>query len=170
MLNLWQIKFPVYLFDTPNFVVEDKCTFCEDSKGALRLIDDRSMPGETLGLRRLQHQATYGAQAYKLYKLNKPLFTISDMVRQPSSKYIDSRGRIFNYTKKEYYLVHTYKLEKYVEFMEGYVLYPKGLHCRFFLGRAPDIDELYVQVLHVGMGFVLYDLAREHSPPFRRKI
>lgn len=170
MLNLWQIKFPIYKFASPNLIRQGPYTYCETNSGELLLIDDKSMPGSTLGLRRLQHEAACGVNAKQLYKLNKPIFTIAELLQTNHKTFLDSEGRLFNYTKKEFFHVHSYKLEKFVEFMEGYVLYPKGLHCRFFLARAPELDELYLQVLHVGMGFVLYNLASEHLPPFRRKI
>lgn len=170
MLNLWQIKFPVYKFSVPNFTREGDLSFVESSTGELKLVDDKSMPGDSIGIRRLMHQATYGADAYKLYNLNKPLFTIAEMIQNPSNEYIDSTGKIFKYTKKEFFHVHTYKLYKYVEFQEGYVLYPKGLHCRFFLSRAPELHEQYVQVLHMGMGFMLYGLSSEDMSVFRRKV
>ena len=129
-----------------------------------------SMPGTTLGIRRLQHSLEQGLFTKKLLKLNKPIYTIVDMLHSNTSKFIDSSGKIFNYTKTKFFPLESFKISSFVETEDGYVINVHSIHCNFFLKRAPHVDEKFARVLRVGKGFLLYELSSEYEKPSRIKL
>lgn len=171
MLNFWQIQFPIFPIAKEHCIQTiDNCLIVEDLEGNHRVLDNMSMPGETLGLRRLQHQASVDIFSKKLFKLSKPLYSIIDILHTTASKFIDSKGKIFNYTKSKFFKLESFKIQEFIEVSEGYIIKVHGIHCSFFLNRAPHVDEKFARVLRVGMGYLLYELEREYRKPSRLKL
>lgn len=170
MLNFWKIQWPIYhLSRIPQRV--DNLLFVEDNDGNYKVIDNLDMPGHTLGVRRLQHlMDTSSIIKRKLLKLSRPSYSLSDMLHRKINLFIDSSGKVYNHVKTTFVPVETFKLKSFVEYPEGYVLYVHNLHCRFFINRAPNLHEKYVQVLRVGKGFVMYGLTDKHTKATRIKI
>ena len=143
----------------------------EDNEGNYKVIDNMNMPGHSLGVRRLQHlMDNTQIIKRKLFKLSRPSYSLSDMLHRKINLFIDSSGKIYNHVKTTFVPVETYKLKSFVEFQEGYVLFVHGLHCRFFINRAPNLHEKFVQVLRVGKGFVMYGFSDKHEKSTRIKI
>lgn len=171
MLSLWKIQFPIFpISDTTFPFTTDNMLVVEDSKGEYKVIDNMSMPGTTLGLRRLQHEAVKGIFHRKLFKLSKPLYNLTDMLHKKVKKFIDSSGKQFNYSKNTFVPLECYKLDSFIETPSGYILIVHGIHCRFFINSAPQLHEKFVQVLRVGKGFILYQLTDTCKSTSRLKI
>lgn len=169
MLSFWKIQWPIYhLKCNPQRI--DNMLVVEDNDGNYKVIDNMNMPGHSLGVRRLQHLMDVKPFQRKLFKLSRPSYSLSDMLHRKINMFIDSSGKIYNHVKTTFVPVETYKLKSFVEYQEGYVLYVQNLHCRFFINRAPNLHEKYVQVLRVGRGFVMYGLIDKHEKTRRIKI
>ena len=140
------------------------------SDGSTRLLDDLSYPG-SLGRRRMQYEVSNDPFKKKLFKLTKPIFRFEDLIHYSiTTKFIDTAGRVFNYTKTVFHPLDYYKIIKFVENKNGYTVEVKGLHCRFFLTKTPELHWKYAGILRIGRGFLLYDFAEERKPSTRRKI
>lgn len=142
----------------------------EDNDGNYKVIDNMNMTGSSLGIRRLQHLMDKQIIQRKLFKLSRPSYCLADILHRKINMFIDSSGKIYNYTKSHFVPLETYKLKSYIELPEGYVLFVHNLHCRFFINRAPNLHEKWVQVLRVGKGFVLFGLSESHEKTTRIKI
>lgn len=143
----------------------------EDNEGNYKVLDNMNMPGHSLGVRRLQHlMDNTQIIKRKLFKLSRPSYSLSDILHRKINLFIDSSGKIYNHVKTTFVPVETYKLKSFIEFQEGYVLFVHGLHCRFFINRAPNLHEKFVQVLRVGKGFVMYGFYDKHEKSTRIKI
>lgn len=171
MLNFWQIQFPIFPIAKEHQLqtVED-CLIIEDAAGNHRVVDNKSMPGDNLGMRRLQHATTDTILNKKLFKLSKPVYNIVEMLHSSKDRYIDSSGQVINHTKSKFYKLESFKISSFVEVEEGYVINVHGIHCRFFLNRAPHVDEKFARVLRVGRGYLLYELSSEYEKASRLKI
>lgn len=172
MLNFWQIQFPIFQLDKRHHIQRlDNMLVVELSDGSYRVIDNLNFEDSTLAMRRLRHAANSGDLLhYPLFKLNKPVYSIVDMLHSECSRFIDSSGRIINWTKEKFYRLKTYKIKHFTQVEDGYVLTLQGLHCRFFINRAPHVDEKFARVLRVGRGYLLYELTSECVKDSRLKL
>lgn len=165
MRSFAKIKWPVYPLprDCNLLHLEDGCVVIEMADESYRVVDDISMPGNTLAARRLQYKSKITRR--ELFKLNKPLYSIIDLLhyKGTNDKYIDCTGRIFSYKKSKRVPLTYHKVSKFLEFKEGYIVIVPEFHCRFFINRAPKLNEHYAGILRVGRGFLLYELCREYK-------
>lgn len=171
MLNFWKIQFPIYpLRAEPQLI--DNILFTENNKGEYLVIDNKNMPGPSLGIRRIQHlKASRSDIVYrKLFILKYPIHDFISILRKSIFRFIDSSGKVYNYIKTTFVPLETYKIKSYQEFPEGYVIHVSNLHCCFFSHRAPNLQEKYVQVLRMGRGFLMYGFTTEHKKATRIKI
>lgn len=140
------------------------------SDESIRLLDDTSYEG-SLGLRRLQYEASSDPFKKKLFKLTKPIFRFEDLLHfKLTTKFIDSNGKIFDYIKSKYYPLTYHKIEKFIETKNGYAVELKKFHCRFFLTREPALEWKYAGIIRVGRGFLLYDFSDTKKPDTRRML
>lgn len=171
MLNFWKIQFPIYpLKAEPQLI--DNILFTENNKGDYLVIDNKNMPGATLGIRRIQHiKASSSDIVYrKLFVLKYPIHNFISILHKGVFRFIDSSGKVYNYIKTKFVPLETYKLKSYQVFPEGYVIHVHNLHCSFFSNRAPNLQEKYVQVLRMGRGFLMYGFSTEFKKTTRMKI
>lgn len=140
------------------------------SDGSMRLLDDLGQTG-TLGRRRLAYEGSEQLFKKKLFKLTKPIFRFEDLLHSKlTTKYIDSNGKIFNYKKSVYHPLTYHKIEKFVENPHGYSVSVRGMHCRFFLTKEPELEWKYAGILRIGRGFLLYEFSSVRKPDSRRMI
>lgn len=163
MLDLSQIVWPIYRIKSDAEIITDETGsyFQDDETLARKYI----VPAGTgsLSRRRL-------ATNVSLYTLDSPWYSYVDLLHNPATRFIDSEGKIFKYKKTEFGKLTYHKILNKVRIHGGCVLIVEGVHCRFFLNRAPNPDEKYAGVLRVGRSFILYDLAERELPATRRKV
>ena len=152
------INFPVYSIDSLNFHSKDGLLFLDN-----QIIDDKNMPGPTLGIRRLQTSHT-------LYKLNRQIDSFIGILKNPKKTFIDSHGEPFLYEKTrmttlKYYRIHRIEKKKFYS-----VLWIKGWNSSFIIPRPPPEGMGHVGILLLGnLPWVLYDYAdREHKQTVRK--
>lgn len=122
-----------------------------------KVIDDTSVPGATLGARRL----VLSSKKIKLLKIKKAVYFLADLVKiaKANTWFIDSSGYVFQYKKstrcklvcKKIVNIHPGKVT-------GCVLELDGIHSRFKAMRSPEPHEMYAGVLLHSSGYLLYGI------------
>lgn len=155
-----KIEFPVYKLPHSDWELTDGLLFMEG-----QVLDDRNMPGSTLGLRRVQtpHKS--------LFKLNKQLLTLSGMLKQSKMCFIDSKGVPFIYEKSLMCKLSYYKIKR-IDRKEAYcLLWVKGINFPFTIPRPPEAGMLWAGILHFhGLPWILYEYSETKLKDTRRKV
>ena len=156
-----KIKFPVYILDSSNWHEEDGLLFVDN-----RLVDDKNMPGETLGIRRLQ------TPFKDLYPLKGSLGSLLGIIKQNSGKaFIDSNGFPFIYEKTENCSLKYYKVRKIEKKEKAAVLWVKDITFPFKIPRPPRNSLPWAGILHrKGIPWMLYEYSAEKRADTRRKV
>lgn len=134
-----------------------------------RIIDDKSIPGGTLGERRL-HLST---RKVPLYRLNKAVYSVGDLLRLTSNTkpwVIDSSGILFKYKRKIRAPLTCHKITKVLRNSKGtYILELEGIPERFKL--LNDVQDCkYAGVLTINRKYILYGLYEESFKKTFRKV
>lgn len=160
-----EICYPVY--QIPNSVVpstDGKVTFTysevkdeDDFTFTFRVLDDKNMPGNTLGRRRLLVHET-GA---KLQRVGRAIFFLGDLIKlaKRHTYFIDTNGRVFQYRKSSRAKLHFKKITQVIPIATGgAILEVEGVHSRFKCLFQPKTLEIYAGILEMGMTNILYGL------------
>lgn len=154
------LKYPVYPLRSNDWTILDGVVFVEG-----KVVDERNMPGKSLGIRRLQ------SGRRDLYKLRKPIKDFPTMLKSTAPAFVDSKGKIFTYEKTYSSKLITYKMSKLVKKEVASLLYLQGIETPFEIPRPPPPEYEWARVLHVnGLPWLLYDYVREHLKPTYRRI
>ena len=155
-----KVTFPVYRVPSDNWYSHDGLLFIDGI-----LVDDKNMPGETLGIRRLQ---TY---FHDLIPLLKGIDTPTALIKQTGGPYIDSVGKCFIYEKTKFCKVKYYKIRK-IEYKNNIcLLWAKDLTFSFIIPRPPKDGYTWIGILHLyGLPWMLYEYAKSKQPDMRRKV
>lgn len=165
MLDLSKLKWPIYPLPEYYQLHQDLVgSYVLNYKDNKLYVDPTSIEGPSLARRRLNLADN------KLLRLKSPLYSYVDIINSPHKRFIDSSGRIIRYQKTRAAKLSYYKISSFEETTVGYVINVQGLHCKFFMNRAPQLHEKYAGILHVGRGFVLYSLEAEKLKDSYRKI
>jgi hypothetical protein len=155
-----KIEFPVYKLPHSNWELIDGLLFMEG-----KILDDRNMPGSSLGLRRVQtpHKS--------LLKLNKQLLNLSGMLKQSKMCFIDSKGMPFIYEKSLMCKLSYHKIKR-IDRKETYcLLWVKGINFPFTIPRPPEAGMLWAGILHFhGLPWILYEYSETKLKDTRRKV
>lgn len=158
--HLKNIEYPAFKIDADNIELCDGLLFLDT-----QIVDDRNMPGKTLGLRRLQ------SPMKSLYELRKAVIDPVSMIRNPSGSYIDSLGRIFSYVKTKAVSLK-YSLIDKVDKKDTYSLvWVRGVNFPFNVKRPPKLDNRWAGILYMeGHPWLLYSYAAEKQKDSWRKV
>ena len=122
-----------------------------------KVIDDTSVPGATIGARRI----VLANQDVKLLKIKKAVYFLSDLVKlaKANSWFIDSSGYHFQYKKSKRCKLVCKKITNILPGKTtGVVLELEGIHSRFKAMRSPEPYEMYAGVLLHSSGYLLYGI------------
>lgn len=176
-----QISYPVYrLLKTRPVITEGvSCYLYENlveneegdivSNNKVRFIDDNTLSGKTLAMRRLQLKQI----GVKLMTLNRAFFFISDLLKAADAGrwFIDSNGKIFTIAKTTRAKLKFVKVTKLIPIPTGGAIVEcEGGVARYKCLFAPTID---ISVLHAGLlqynkGLILYGFYdRKHKDTWR---
>ena len=157
-----KVEFPVYKIGSSNWELADGLLFLEG-----KILDDKNMPGETLGIRRLQ--TPYPKDS--LYKLYSAIYSFQGIVKQKSSTFVDSKGFPFIYEKTTFCDLKYYKIKKVERKDVASILWLEGVNFPFAIPRPPEEGMLWAGVLHFkGLPWVLYEYSEEKLKDTRRKV
>ena len=154
------ISFPVYTLPSSDWELADGLLFLEG-----KILDDKNMPGETLGIRRIQ------TPHKNLFRLNKQLSNICGILKQSTSCFIDSKGRAFIYMKSTMCKLKYYKIREVVKRDTMSLLWVEGVNFPFTIPRPPEQGMLWAGILHFhGLPWILYEYSETKLKDTRRKV
>lgn len=158
--DIGSIVFPVYKIPDIDTYSQDKILF----QGAGKVLDDKNMSGNTLGLRRLQSGRT------DLFFLKKAIPDFKTMLKTKHKYFIDNNGVPFEYVKtKNCPLVH--HLISKIEPKETYsIVHLSKIPQKFSIPRMPYGDARWARVLYYGQfPWIIYDFANHKGQDSHRR-
>ena len=155
---LRNITFPVYVISSDETNYEDGLLFIGG-----RIVDDRNQSGDTIGKRRL-------TSPHPMAKLGKICFTFIEMLDSKSTKFIDTKGRAFEYRKTKMVPVVSYPIKKKISRETYTQLFLKGVNCVYNVPRYPASEEWAQIFVYDNLPWKLYSLSDNKVETFKRKI
>jgi hypothetical protein len=132
-----------------NWFVKDKVLFLDG-----QVLDERNMPGKTLGVRRLQ------SGREDLVTLKKAITNIQSLISCKTKFFIDFKGNPFIYEKNLTSKLVCYRILRVDIKDKQSLLWLRGVPTPFTIPRPPSEDVSWARVLHIGDSpFMLYDYA-----------
>ncbi len=158
--ELPKVKFPVFVLPSDNWHVTDGVLFLDN-----KVVDEKNMPGETLGVRRLQ------CGRRDLMPLKKAIFTIPDLVQCKTKNFIDMYGKPFIYMKTYNSRLKSYAIKRIEKKETASLLWLVGIPSPFTIPRPPIGEPSYVRMLHLnGAPWLVYDYIRSPTKDTYRRV
>ena len=166
-MNLLEISWPVFRLGEHKPTIENNLVYYSkeyvdkeslETKIGLRIVDDKSVQGATLGLRRL---SIVGA---RLFPIRQALYFLGDLIKiaKQTTWFIDNTGKVFQYRKSSRAKLTAHKITKVLPLDGmGAVIEVQSLPQRFKCMYAPKPDQYYAGILRWGLGYVLYGFYNE---------
>jgi hypothetical protein len=133
----------------------------------IRVVDDASLSGNTLGLRRLQ------LLDEKLFPIRTAIYFLADLVKLAKSTtwFIDNSGRVFHYEKNTRAKLITKPIKQILPASGiGCVVELAGISSRFKSLQRPSEHQHFARVLKLGMGFIFYGFCETVKPDSWRMV
>lgn len=157
--TILKVEFPVFILPSDDWTLTDGLLFLENE-----IIDDKNMPGETLGKRRLQSPFT-------MKPLNRSVNSFVGILKQSRNTFIDSKGVPFIYHKTKMCSLKYLKIKKIVRREVASLVYVRGCNSPFTVPRPPAEEMQWAGILHLhGLPWELYEYSEEYKKNTRRKI
>ncbi len=124
------------------------------------IIDDTTVPGNTLALRRIELLK----KDIKLQPIGKATFFLADFIKlaNRSTWFIDSAGTVFQYKKNKRAKLTFKKIKRIIPINTGgSIVEIEGISYRFKTLHTPDLSSKYAGLIVDGMGYILYGLYEE---------
>jgi hypothetical protein len=158
-IYLKNIKFPIYpIPKTTNAYVEGSQIRATSNTTDL-IIDDKSVEGYTLGIRRLHIEKKL------LYPLRKSISNIGNFFLYSSiySTYVDSMGKLFKYKKQTRVPLIYKKIIVSAPYKSGTMLLMEDIHCPMWYYRPISPGKEYAALLYMEKGYVLLGVTDKPS-------
>lgn len=172
-MNLAQIAWPVFKLGEHKPHQQDGVVFYskqyqdkDDSTSiqvGLRIVDDKNILGDTLGLRRLKLRES----KVKLFYIRSAIYMLKDLIKlsKQTTWWIDSKGTVFQYKKSTRAKLTCKRVKKYIPGeVVGCIVEVEGLSQRFKLMYHPKNGEQWAGVLQWGLSYILYGI---YTEPFK---
>lgn len=155
-----KIQFPAFKINSDNFIASDNIIWIDG-----KVLDDRNMPGKSLGIRRLE-------TPFKgLYPLKGAAFDEVQLIRSGSGNYIDSKGIIFFYSKTKFVSLKYLKIRKIEKQLTYSIIWVADIPFPFKVPRPPSTDYSWAGVLYIDrFPWLLYEYSTERKKKAVRKI
>jgi hypothetical protein len=158
--NFDKITFPVFRLESDNLEMADGILWSDN-----RVLDDRNMPGATLGLRRLQ------TPFKDIVPLPWSIPTVVNLIRNRGGSYIDSTGLVIYYEKTKMVKLAYYKIRKIQPQKTHSLVWVSNLNFPFTVPRPPDAGLTWAGILHINdFPWLLYEFAEKKLKRTIRKI
>jgi len=158
--NIAKLRFPVYLLKSGNWDYADGLLFLEG-----KLLDDKNMPGDTLGIRRAQTPQR-GQEGLK-----KAIVSPNGLLKQSTKYFIDTNGMPFIYEKTVFCKLKYFKITKIDRKDVASIIWVKGCKFPFTVPRPPEVGMTWAGILHLhGLPWMLYEYSDEKLKDSRRKV
>ena len=155
------IKFPVYALPSVDWYMQDGVLFIDDGK----VLDDKNMPGITLGIRRIQ------CGIKDLCRLKKAYTDFNSMIKGKHKIFIDSNGNPFVYKRTiNSPLIH-HRVDKIELKGDCSVIWFKNISHPMTIPRPPYGDARYARILYYkGFPWLIYDFVLERGKDSYRRV
>jgi hypothetical protein len=154
------LKFPVYPLPSDDWYIQDGVLFLQE-----QVLDERNMPGKTLGVRRLQ------CMRKDLLPLKKALLTLPDFIQAKTKFFIDSNGKPFIYEKTYSSKLVSHRIKRIDKKEVASLLWLNDWPAPFTLERPPAGDPEFVRFLHLnGAPWIIYDYVRNPTKTTYRRV
>jgi len=160
--NMEKVAFPVFKLPSSNWELTDGLLWCDGL-----LLDDKNMPGNTLGARRLQ--SPWKNQV----ELKKSIPSLIGILKQSSGRngYIDSKGRPFLYQKTLMCQLRFFKIKEVMLKESASVLKVQGIPTLFTIPRPPPARARYAGILYLrSYPWLLYEYSEVDRKNTLRKV
>jgi hypothetical protein len=160
-LSLSKIKFPAYLLPSDNIWKEDGIVYVDGI-----VVDDRNMPGTSLGMRRLQ------TPFRDLLQVRKSVNSFNGIIKNKGNAcYIDSNGTCFIYEKTQMCTLKYQKIKKVEKKDIGSIIWVKDVHFAIDIPRPPAPEMEWAGILYFkGLPWKLYDFSETKLKTTKKKI
>ena len=177
-MNLQEIQWPVFRLGEHKPIMENGIVYYskeyrnnEDAstKVGLRIVDDVTVDGGTLGIRRLNLRM----EGASMYSIKSALYFLVDVIKlaKQTTWFIDNHGKVFQYKKSTRAKLQTFKIKKVIPLSAlGVVIEVEGLTQRFKCIFKPRPEQAYAGVLRWGLGYILYGFYEEPIKPTYRGV
>ena len=158
--TLDKVTFPIFILPSSNWELTDGLLYLEGE-----LVDDRNMPGTTLGQRRLQtpHKG--------LMTLRKSINSLVGILKQSTLCFIDSNGFPFIYQKTKMLSLRYRKIRKIDKKTTASILWVEGWKVPFTIPRPPEPEMLWAGVLFLReYPWIIYEYSETKKKDTRRKV
>lgn len=177
MINITNIVFPVYVLRAESIIYgQTGAVFAVSVSGSISVVDDRSIPGDTLGKRRIVLKEKLKSEELGLYNLKTIAWEYRDLLyfRKKlglNARFIDSTGRIFRYETDTFVPLKFYKIKKIDIIKDKFTyLHFFNLNTPLKVCRPPPEGYLYGGVIHTQTGNVLYGYTKQRNKDTRIKV
>lgn len=159
--DIHKVTFPVYILPNSNWASRDGLLYVDNA-----ILDDKNMPGETLGIRRLQ------TPMRGLQPLRKMCNSFVGLIKEPSGRaYIDSAGKVFTYQKTKMCLLKYLRIKRIEKKTVASVIWVYGVNSPFIVPRPPAENYMWAGILHLDeLPWILYDFSKIKHKDSRRKV
>ena len=164
------LVFPVYRVPETNPILYDGTRVYTSSEEGEYTIDDTSVPGDTIGIRRLK-LSTVGVKLVRLqYKFSMWQALVAHK-KGGKGLYIDSSGYTFMYKPSQSITIDWFEVTCQVDQGNDTLLYLKGHNIPVKYRRIlePELT-WYAGIASLAGDIILFDLCNEPKPRTRRKI
>lgn len=163
---LKNIKFPIYsIGGYAKIWSENNVLFLESDSGIIYKMDNKNLPFDTIGKRRLR------IPKKERYKFTGAYFTIAQLIKSNKKLFIDNEGNIIKYKKnRRVPLIYRKIIKKKLVEGKGVLLYIKGISSHFLVSNFIYNGEAYIGLLNISDGYLIYELSKERKPDSWRKI
>ncbi len=130
-----------------------------------QVVDERNMPGKTLGIRRLQ------CGRRDLLPLKRAVVDLHQLLHSKSKTFIDSKGKPFIYEKTLSSKLICYKIKRIDRKDTASLLWLHGVPQPFTIPRPPLDNPGWARVLHLGpTPWMLYDYVSSPTKDTYRRV
>jgi hypothetical protein len=130
-----------------------------------QVVDEKNMPGKSLGVRRLQ------CGRKDLLPLKKPVMNLYGLLHSKSKTFIDSLGKPFIYDKTLSSKLKCYKISKIEPKGTASLLWLHNISFPFTIPRPPINNPGWARILHLGPSpWMLYDYVSSPTKDTYRRV
>lgn len=154
------VEFPIYVLPHEDWSFSDGLMFMNG-----KVVDDRNMKGDTLGVRRLQ--TSYPS----MFPLKRQIDSFNGLLKQSQKTFIDSKGRPFIYEKSTWCSLQYSRIKKKELRDEYCLLWLENTSSPFSVPRPPEANMAFAGVLYLsGLPWILYEYSDSRKKKTRRKV
>ena len=154
------VEFPIYVLPHEDWSFSDGLMFMDG-----KVVDDRNMKGDTLGVRRLQ--TSYPS----MFPLKRQIDSFNGLLKQSQKTFIDSKGRPFIYEKSTWCSLQYSRIKKKELRDEYCLLWLENTSSPFSVPRPPEANMAFAGVLYLsGLPWILYEYSDSRKKKTRRKV